>query len=42
MKRYGKDAYTMFRILSLAGRPIETDKVITLLWVPPLATEKIS
>ncbi|XP_021827130.1 DNA-directed RNA polymerase III subunit RPC3 isoform X1 [Prunus avium] len=27
LKRYGKDAYTMFRILSLAGRPIETDKI---------------
>ncbi|PQQ02010.1 DNA-directed RNA polymerase III subunit RPC3 isoform X1 [Prunus yedoensis var. nudiflora] len=26
-KRYGKDVYTMFRILSLAGRPLETDKI---------------
>ncbi|KAL6290492.1 hypothetical protein ACE6H2_008002 [Prunus campanulata] len=29
-KRYGKDAYTMFRILSLAGRPLETDKITDL------------
>jgi hypothetical protein len=29
-KKYGKDAYRMFRLLSKAGRLLETDKVISL------------
>lgn len=29
-KKYGKDAYRMFRLLSKTGRFLETDKVISL------------
>ena len=29
-KKYGKDAYRMFRLLSKTGRLLETDKVISL------------
>lgn len=29
-KRYGRDAYRIFRLLSKSGRLLETDKVIIL------------
>lgn len=30
LKRYGREAYRIFRLLSKAGRLVETDKVTTL------------
>lgn len=29
LKRFGRDAYRMFRLLSKAGRLLETDKVMS-------------
>lgn len=38
LRRYGRDAYRMFRLLSKAGLLQETDKVLNLLWILLRAT----
>ncbi|XP_065847977.1 uncharacterized protein [Euphorbia lathyris] len=41
LKRYGRDAYRMFRLLSKAGRLLETDKISDTVFVEKKETTKI-
>ncbi|XP_050225925.1 uncharacterized protein LOC126675339 [Mercurialis annua] len=41
LKRYGKDAYKMFRLLSKAGRLLETDKISDTVFAEKKETTKI-
>ncbi|XP_062078637.1 uncharacterized protein LOC133783115 [Humulus lupulus] len=41
LKRYGRDAYRMFRLLSKAGQLLETDKIADMTFVEKKETPKI-
>ncbi|XP_047327585.1 DNA-directed RNA polymerase III subunit rpc3-like [Impatiens glandulifera] len=41
LKRYGREAYRMFRLLSKAGRPMETEKIADTTFVDKAETAKI-